>query len=298
MKLCGKMSIKKYFFFLLCVILITDLTIVLDIPILRPVLAFICYMVVPGMLILHILRLYDVDVLYKFVVIIGLSVSFLLFFGLLINTLYLSLGLSNPLSTQSLVISFTIILIISLFIAYKRNENDFQIQKIFNFKLNVKKGYSSSLLVFPILFPFLSVFGSHLMNEQQDNRILILMLFLIVIYVLAIVYLRRKISDLTYPLALFNMALAVVLMHGLTSNYINGRDVHIEYYSFCVVAENLYWSISNFHHAYMACLSTSILPTVYWSLLGVDKLYIYKLYYQLIWAIVPVSCYVLYKNYV
>jgi len=267
-------------------------------PYIRPAFAFLCYTTIPGILILHVLRLYNIDILHKFVVIIGLSISFLLFFGLLINNLYLSLGLSKPLSTQSLVITFSFILIIFLLIAYNRNKNDFQILQILNFNFNVKKDHLLSLLVFPFLFPFLSVFGTYLMNKQQNNNILLLMLFLIPAYVLAIVYLRRKTYDLTYPLALFNIALAVVLMHGLTSNYINGRDVHTEYHSFCIVAKNLYWSLSDFQHAYMACLSSSMLPTVYWSLMGVEKLYIYKFWYQLIWAIVPVICYILYKNYV
>lgn len=292
------MNAKKYFLCFFFTILVTDLTILLDIPFLRPVLAFLCYTMVPGILTLHILRLYDVTILYKFVVIIGLSISFLLFFGLLVNNLYLLLGLSKPLATQSLVFSLTVILFLLLFIAYKRNENDFQISRVFNFEFDIKKDHLLSLLVFPFLFPFLSAFGTYLMNEKQDSSILLLMLFLIPIYVLAVVYLRRKISNLTYPLALFNITIAILLMHGLTSNYINGRDVHYEYYAFCVVAENLYWSISNFNHAYTACLSTSILPTIYWSLLGVDKLYIYKLYYQLIWATVPLSCYVLYNYYV
>lgn len=291
-------TIKRYYTIIISVLLLTDLTIFLNIPILRQVLGFLCFTIIPGILILHILKLNKIEFLKKFVLSVGLSIAFLMFIGFFLNQLYLAVGISKPLSTFSLIISFTFILVILAFIAYKRNKDDFDISDVFNVKLNIKKDQFTTPLLFPIIFPFLAVFGTYLMNTEGNNIILMVMLFLIPIYVIFVVYLRNRIPTITYPVATLTIGVALVLMHGLTSNYLNGRDVHNEYYAFRVVADNLYWSMSNYHHALTACLSTSLLPTVYWSLMGINKLYIYKVVYQLIWATTPLVCYTLSKKYI
>ena len=291
-------SIKRLLFFILIFLIVTDLAILLNIPLLRQTLGFLCFTIIPGLLILHLLKLNKIGLLKKLVLSIGLSIAFLMFVGLLLNQLYLAIGISKPLSTSSLVISFTFILVIMAFIAYRRNKDSFDCADVLNVKPNFKKAQFISPLFFPLIFPFLAVFGTYLMNTQGNNIILLAMLLLIPSYVVAVVYLRDRIPKSTYPVAILAIGIALVLMHGLTSNYLNGRDVHSEYYTFRVVASNLCWSMSNCPNALTACLSTSLLPTIYWSLMGINKLYIYKLVYQLIWAITPLVCYVLFKKYV
>jgi uncharacterized membrane protein len=296
--LLERVSAKNWFTLLIVVILFVDLIIFLDIPFLRQIFAFLCFTTIPGFLIIQILKLTKIEFLKKIVLSVGLSIAFLLFFGLFINQLYLAIGLFKPLSTNSLAISFTVILTILSFIAYKRNKDDFNLSDILNVKFDIKKDQLISPYIFPIIFPFLAIFGTYLMNATANNMILVVMLFLIPIYVVLIVWLRNKIPKTTYPVAIYTIALALLLMHGLTSNYVNGRDVHMEYYAFRVVAINGYWSMSNFHHVLTACLSTSLLPTIYWSLLSINKLYIYKVIYQMIWAVTPLVCYIIFKKYV
>lgn len=290
-------GIKRYFSIMILLVLLTDLTIFLNIPLLRQVLAFLCFTIIPGLLILHILKLNKIEFLKKIVLSIGLSIAFLMFIGFFINQLYLIFGFSEPLSTFSLVISFTFILVILAFIAYKRNKNDFDLSEVFNIKLNFKKDLLISPLIFPLFFPFLAVFGTYLMNTEGNNIILMTMIFLIPIYVAFIVYLRNRIPKVTYPVAILAIGIAIILMHGLTSHYLIGRDVHYEYYAFRVVANHLYWSMSNYHSSLTACLSTSLLPAIYWSLMDIKKLYVYKLVYQIIWAFTPLVCYIMFKKY-
>nr|QNO46304.1 hypothetical protein PABHDKJJ_00008 [Methanosarcinales archaeon ANME-2c ERB4] len=293
-----KFGSKEWFAFILSTIIITDFTIFLDVPILRQTLSFLCFTIIPGLLILHILNLNKIEFLKKFVLSIGLSVAFLMFVGLFINQLSLAIGFSEPLSTSSLTISLTIMLIILSFIAYKRNKDDFDVIDISDVKLHLEKDQLVSPLLFPILFPFLAVFGTYLMNTQENNIILMTMLLLIPIYIVFVVHLRNRIPKITCPVAIVGISIALVLMHGLTSFYLNGRDVHSEFYAFRVVASHLYWSMSNHHNVLTATLSTSLLPTIYWSLSGIDKIYVYKLVYQIIWAITPLVCYISFKKYV
>jgi len=286
---------KQYFTCLMAIIALTDFVILLNVPFLRQALGFLCFTIIPGLLILHILKLNKIEFLKKFVLSIGLSVAFLMFAGLLVNSFYPLI--LKPLSLAPILISFNIILLFLAFIAYKRNKDDFNMKDVFNFKLDLKDKLTSPL-IFPVLFPFMAVLGTYLMNTQVNNIILLAMLFLIPAYVVAVVILRNRISDATYPVAVLMIGMSLLLMHGLTCNYITGSDIHVEYYTFQLASNNFHWDISRYSNAYNACLSITILPTIYELLTGIDGLYIYKLIAQLIFSITPLGLYVLFKKYI
>jgi len=84
-----------------------DLSVLLDIPVFRQILGFILLAFVPGMLFLCILKPDKLDMADKFVLSVGLSISFIMGVGILINTLYPRFGYETPLSLISLLISFT-----------------------------------------------------------------------------------------------------------------------------------------------------------------------------------------------
>ncbi|MGP8321375.1 MAG: DUF2206 domain-containing protein [Methanosarcinaceae archaeon] len=286
---------KKWYIGLVSIILLSDLTILLNIPFLRQILGFFCFTIIPGLLILHILKLNRIEFLKKIVLSIGLSIAFLMFGGLLVNSFYFVI--SEPLSLEPLLISFTFILMILAFVAYKQSRNDFNINHIFNFKIDVKDK-SIFLLIFPVSFPIMAILGTYLMNTQENNIVLLAMLFLIPVYVVAIVYLWDRVPKNAYPMAILMIGISLLLMHGLTSNYLNGRDVHGEYYVFRLTTNNLHWDISNYQHAYNACLSIAILPTVYKILLGIDGLYVFKIVYPLLGGLTPLVCYIIFKKYI
>ena len=294
-KLIESIGIKEYLLSLISIILLTDLVILLNILFLREVLGFLCFTIMPGLLILHILKLNKIEFLKKFVLSVGLSIVFLMFGGLLVNSFYPLI--LKPLSLAPILISFTIILMILAFIAYKRNKDDFDIKDVFNFKMDLKDKLVSPL-IFPIIFPFMAVFGTHLMNTQENNIILLIMLFLIPAYVVAVVLLRDKISEATYPIAIWMIGMALLLMHGLTSYHLMGRDVHTEFYCFRLAASDFHWDISKYHNAYNACLSVTILPTIYQVLSNINIEYIFKMFFGLIGSITPLGVYALFKRYV
>lgn len=295
LKLIEKLDAKQWFMFLLLAIFLTDLTILLDVPFLRVFFGFLCFTFVPGLLILHILKL-KIGILKRFLLAVGLSVAFSMFFGLFINTLYSAFGFLTPLSTTSLVVSFTVILIVLTFVAYKRTKDDFDVKDVFNFNINIKEDQLIAPLIFPILFPFLSIFGRFYMDLTGNNIILLIMLVSIPAYIAVVTYLNKRIPKATYPIAILMISMALIFMHSLNSNYIMGDDVHYEFIAFQIAAKNSFWSMSNYHHVLTACLSTSLLPAMFQSLLGINPHYVYKLIYQLIFSITPLVAYFIFKE--
>lgn len=297
-------NLKNPLVIVIAILLITDIAILTDIQVLRQTFGFLCFTILPGLLIIHALKLDKIGFLKKFLLSVGLSISFLMFFGLFINTLYPLIGILRPLSTVSLVISLNFALIFLLLVGYKRNRGNsdfliFNIRTIKDYYIGeINNDSLISPLLFPILFPFLSIFGTHLMNTEGNNIILMIMLFLIPIYVAFVIYLNKRIQKIVYPVAILMISISLLLMHGLRSSYVNGADVHNEYYAFQVVAGNAFWSMSNCHSVLTACLSTSLLPAIYQGLLNMNGQYIYKLVYQLIFSITPLAVYVLSKKYV
>ena len=182
-----KIRTGGWFAFIILMFLTADLAIILDIPYIRQIIGFLFLTLLPGLLILQILKLNKLGLTEKFVLSVGLSISFLMFFGLVINNSSLSLGYETPLVTSLLLISFNIAFVVLAIVGYKVNK-----EPIFSLPdLNLTTSEKAFLIV-PILFPALCIFGMHVMNTADNNIILMLMLFLIPIYVVFVCFFNHK----------------------------------------------------------------------------------------------------------
>ena len=79
---------KEWFIITILMLLITDLVILLNLPVLRDIIPFLFFSIIPGFLIVTILRLNKIEFLIKFLLSVGLSISILLALGLFLNILY------------------------------------------------------------------------------------------------------------------------------------------------------------------------------------------------------------------
>ena len=288
-----KFGAKKWFVFVISIVILTNLTILLDIPFLRQIIGFLFLTILPGLLILQILKLNKIEYTEKFVLSVGLSISFLMLFGLLINNLSLSLGYKTPLAAIPLLISFNILFIILAAIGYKLNKNS--VFSLPNLNLSMSE---KTFLVIPILFPALSVFGMHVMNTTDNNIILMFLYILIIAYVTFVCFFNQKFSKRLYPVVIFLISLSLLLIYMLRFPHIHGRDVHTEYYLFQTTLNNLHWSIV-LHSTLDACLSISLLPTIYQSIMNVDaQEYLFKGVYVSICSFSPLAIYVMSKRYI
>ena len=280
---------------LLCLtalLIATNLAVLLNIPVLRQIFGFIFLTFFPGILFLSILRLNKLGLVEKIVLSVGLSVAFLMFFGLLVNSLLFALGYARPLSIVSLLISFNLASIVLAIIAYRVNRHT-----TFSFlvlKLNTRE---KAFLIMPSLFPLLSIIGMRIMNLTDNNIILMLLLFLVPAYVVFLSFYNRRVSEKVYPAVIFLISISLLLMYSLRSNHVIGGDIHREFFIFLTILDNLHWSQLGFGYL-DTCLSISMLPVVYQTFLNIDPEYLFKLYPSLIVSISPLVVYLLSKKYI
>jgi len=136
-----------------------------------------------------------------------------MFLGLLVNLLYPIFGYNKPLTTHSLLIAFSVILLLLAAIASLRNQRA-SIVGVTSLRLNQKE---KSLLVLPALFPLLSILGMNIMNATNNNIMLIILLCLIPAYVIFLAPLRNHLTDNTYPLLIFFISISLLLLHAMRS---------------------------------------------------------------------------------
>ena len=112
-----RLKAKHWFLALAAIVLAADISILIDLPFFRQVLGFLCFTIIPGLLVLYILKLREMGFLKKLVLSIGLSLAFLIFSALLINTLLPLIGYTKPLSTVPLLVIFNILIAILFFLS-------------------------------------------------------------------------------------------------------------------------------------------------------------------------------------
>jgi uncharacterized membrane protein len=137
----------------------------------------------------------------------------------------------------------------------------------------------------------LAVMGANRLNNGADSGLTLIMLFVAAI-TLAIMFAKRNaLNGGTISAALYLIATALLLMTSLRGWYITGSDIQNEYVVFELTKSHGDWNMSNAPNPYNACLSVTILPTMLSQLLRVDDPYIFKFWFQLLFALCPVFVY-------
>lgn len=287
--------LQNKFITIIITLIILDIAIYLNLSFLRQVLGFLFFTIIPGLLTMYIFRLDKEDLLKKFLLAVGLSLFILMFTGLFVNKLFYVLGITKPLSCLWLCISLNYIVIILSIVAYITNKNSFIIHKLNKKEIVGHVLHYSTLM--PIFILLLTILGSYLMNLTNNNVLLLVSLSLIPIYVIIITLSSHKLHEFIYPMTILMFSLSLLFLIGLRSNHLIGSDITAEYYFFQQVFENGYWNPLITTDIFNSCLSISILPTVYQSLLNMDGEHIYKVLYTIIFALTPLGVYLLFKKY-
>lgn len=285
---------RNWFIGVLILLLLSDVLILMKIPFLQQAVTFVFYTFLPGCLILQVLKLHRTRFLKKVVLSVGLSLSLLLFMGIFLNTLHPYL--SEPLAPLPVLVALNIMVLILVSAAYWRNRQDDDLGNPLYLEIQIKDKLVTPLII-PFLFPLLAILGTYMMNISQNNILILLLLFLIPLYLLLMVIFREKIHPVTYPLAVWLISLSLLLLHGLTSQHLMGRDVHSEFYCFQLTLTDFHWNLGDYYNPYNACLSVTILPTMYQVLSALNPEYIFKLFMALIGSFIPLVVYQVARNY-
>ncbi|MEM2779675.1 MAG: DUF2206 domain-containing protein [Candidatus Bathyarchaeia archaeon] len=262
----------------------------------RQILVFIYLTFIPGLIILKLLKVKELDELETFFLSLGLSISFLMFTGLIVNEAYLLLNLSSPLSPAPMLVAFNIFSICGALIIIRRN-NDRELINVKNFRQIIFSVFLSSL-------PILSIIGAMWVNIFRDNAFLLLLIVAIAaVFILGLISRRFQSLNL-YTLSILMIGLSLLYHTSLISNYIIalGSDVPVEYSVFKITETNAKWShifLLPEHLGYgrlNSMLSVTILPTIYSKLLNAGPTWIYKILYPTLFSFVPLILFKLWQR--
>ncbi len=246
---------------------------------------------IPGYLILTIINYFPTKGYKNFPFVTGVSLIYLMLGGLFINNMLPIFGINQPLTQTPIQISLIISFLILIVFSYIRDSKKYEIHSLpnINFKNIFYCFYSISLLLF-------SVFGTILLNNSGSN-ILILILLASIAFSTIYISLKNDIDEGILVLYIFCTSLSLLLMLSLRSWHISGSDIHDEFKVFQLTKYFGHWSMTNIQHAYNACLSITVLPTILSTITRINDEYIYKFFYQIYFSIVPVCCYLLFRKY-
>jgi len=257
--------------------------------------SFLFLITVPGIFLLFLLRIPIKSFWESASFCVGLSLSFIMIGGLLVNQLLPQFGIMHPLAFKPVLISFSLFLLLLSIVSY-RWTNSFTISINSIKRIHLSK-YNLYFFASLILFPFLAVLGSISINNGGSNDLIMAMLGGIGIYVLLLIIFNKKVSKILLPSSLYFIGLSLLLMTSLRSQFIAGYDIQWEYYVFQLTKTHHLWNINFYKDAYNACLSITILPTILSDFLRFNDMYIYKVVFQILFAFCPVIIYLFINKY-
>jgi uncharacterized membrane protein len=259
----------------------------LKIPILRALFAFIYLMFVPGITLLRIFQLHRLGSVETVLYTVGLSVITVMFTGLLLNVLGPAIGIARPLSLIPLIFTLSVVVIILGALSYVRDKGFSDTDVI-----DLNDVPPSVLLI--LLVPFLSIYGTFAMNAYQSNILLMLLLLMIASAIIISVYKMKGVRNL-YPLIVFSISLSLLFSQSLISPYTSGYDIQVEHYFANLVVQQFYWNSTIFADI-NGVLSIVMLAPILSITSNLAVTWVFKVFYSLIYSLVPVGLYCLYKK--
>jgi uncharacterized membrane protein len=268
-----------------------------DIPIVRQVVAFLFLSFIPGMLVLRILRVHNVNMVESLLYSVGLSLVFVMVMGVLANFALPPLGISRPIALMPLTITVTLFSLILCIVAYIRDK-DFRSVNRDNVEIeeDTGKGFRANPAPYllAILLPLLAILGAKLVDAYHSNLLIYALVFVIVL-IIGLVAFNKFIPSRLYPFMMFMMALALLYQTTLISDYLVGSDIHQEYYfAGLVVLEDGFWNAS-VAASVNSCLSIVMLAPVYSLLLNMDVVWLFKVVYPVLFALMPLALFRIFR---
>ena len=264
-----------------------------NIPVIRQVTGFIFVTLVPGTLILTILRIRNLGKIKALLFSIGLSLTFLMFMGAFVNMFLPYLGVNKPISSSPIISTLGVSTILLFIIAFLRARGS-----VSSPTLSVdspKPSFSVIIFLFLILLPLLGVLGAILVNWQSSNLILLILLPLVALIPICVGF-NKVIPKSMWPLALVSISLTLLLLEAMISHYLNGWDIHEEYYYQGLVIANGHWDWS-IPATINAMLSVTLLGPIFSFVLKINGMWVLKIVYPILYSLVPLALFEVYKQY-
>ena len=211
---------------------------------------------------------------------VGLSLASIMFIGALTNFALPFIGISKPISLLPVTLSLAAFSFILMAAAYIRDKNFQQPEKT-----APRAKLSLPAILFLIFLLLLTVLSVTLIDAYQNN-ILLLICLIAIAAVVGLAAFGKFIQPEVYPLAIFIIGICLLFQTTLMSPNLIGSDIYTEYHYYQLVASSGFWNAS-IPSTVNSCLSITILAPVYSLLLNIDGIWMFKIIYPLLFALVP-----------
>lgn len=272
--LCGSITIAQ-------VILAQLAQMGFDIPVLHQLAGFIFMTFIPGILLLRIFKIHDINIVESIAYSAGLSIALVMFSGAAINFLLPLVNIRQPITVYPILTTLTVEIAVLMAAAWLRdkdhagkiNENGFSLRP-----------YANSIL-FLLIMLLLVILGVKLSDITGNNIILIISLLLIAL-VISLAAFKKFIKPEIFPLALFAIGLSLLYQTSLMSPYLVGTDIYTEYQYYQATFTNGMWNHA-LTNPVNSCLSVVMLGPIYSLMTGIDGICVFKAVYPILFSLVP-----------
>lgn len=227
---------------------------------------------------------------------VGLSLTsvllFLMLAGLAASVVLPVVGLARPLDPIPVVVLGDV-LTVGVYLLRQR----YPAERAVSFSIAAIKREECRLIVCAGICLALAVLGANRLNNGAGDKLSLAALIAAVLTLAFLLLWRHEINEATTNVVLYVLSLSLLLMTSLRGWFVTGHDIQTEYQVFQLTIAHGRWDIAQFHNAYNACLSITILPAELARVIGVADPYIYKVFFQLIFALTPVLVYTIARRY-
>lgn len=263
-----------------------------DVPVVRPALGFWYIVIFPSYLIYATAAWRGCSISERLGYSVGAALLLLMLVGLAMNELLPAGGLQRPLDAGPVIITSDIINV-SLY-ALRRS---YPGQVGLHISIADFGREEVRLLAAAALTVVLAVLGAIRLNNGENADLTLAALALAAIVGIFAVRWLRVTREPLMLLVIYLVSLSLLLTTSLRGWSITGHDIQQEYLVFQLTEAHGHWSMSYDSSAYYACLSITILPTEIGRIVNVDNPYVYKFFFQVIFALVPVMAYGVSRRY-
>jgi uncharacterized membrane protein len=272
-------------------------SIILDVPFLRPCVGFIFLTFLPGFVIFRALEMKTDSIALELSISVSVSIAFVMLVGLLADTLCPLLGISAPLQALPLTV-ITSALTLAIFILSQTREigvNSNIYSRLFHAGIDAK---GVILCVVSLSLLSLSIAGA-----LYDSVFLLVSVMAGTAAIFATsIFLYKRIPSCCYTFALFVVSLSLLLQTSLISRHIMGWDIFGEYTVYESVRAAGYWAppgivLSSSPSSNLnSILSVTILPTAYSTILNLNGELIFKIIFPFVFCFAVIFLFKTYET--
>jgi len=261
----------------------------ISIPIVQPLIGFLYLTFVPGILVLAILRMRNLGIVETILYAVGLSLTVVLSIGLVLTIIFDALNILTPFSL--ITITSSVSFLVLLLCAFTYFSNRTHPKPLFNTKISVPL----TPTLFLCIIPFLAVFSTYLVNTYNVGAGQLFLWSIIGVVVLLIAF-DKVIPSTLYPLAVFVIAITLLFQQTLISMWLYGADIQSEWNLANAVLTAGIWNPNSSVVQYNGMLSVVVLAPIYSLISNLDLIWVFKIIYPVLFALVPVGLYQIFRK--